>query len=155
MNYQERSQTEILAENLSEIMLRKDLSQNALARKIDVSPTVVNKWCRGISMPRNDKIDRLCQALNITRADLLQDKTTAPNLSVPAAHPEDETIDRSQWPAKDNHAWIKAHIRFHAYCCRRSCIRSIGSARARFCRHNTPRLHPSFHRSIDRIQSHF
>lgn len=87
MNYQERSQTEILAENLSEIMLRKDLSQNALARKIDVSPTVVNKWCRGISMPRNDKIDRICQALNITRADLLQDKTAAPNLSVPAAHP--------------------------------------------------------------------
>lgn len=52
MNRPERSQTEILAENLSEIMHRKSISQNALARKLDVSPTVVNKWCRGISIQK-------------------------------------------------------------------------------------------------------
>ena len=87
MNQPERSQNEILAENLTAIMQRKNLSQNGLAHKLDVSPTVVNKWCRAISMPRNDKIDKMCQVLNITRADLLQDKTAAPNLSVPAAYP--------------------------------------------------------------------
>jgi len=87
MNHPERNQNEILAENLTTIMHRKNLSQNGLARKLDVSPTVVNKWCRGMSMPRNDKIDKICQVLNITRAELLQDRTAAPNLSVPAAHP--------------------------------------------------------------------
>ena len=87
MNRPGRSQTEILAENLSEIMHRKSISQNALARKLDVSPTVVNKWCRGISMPRPDSIDNICRVLNITRSDLLTDKTAIPNLSVPAAYP--------------------------------------------------------------------
>ena len=87
MNHPERNQNEILAENLMAIMHRKNLSQNGLARKLDVSPTVVNKWCRGMSMPRNNKIDKICQVLNITRAELLQDRTAAPNLSVPAAHP--------------------------------------------------------------------
>ena len=86
MNRPERSQTEILAENLSEIMHRKSISQNALARKLDVSPTVVNKWCRGISMPRPDSIDNICRVLNITRSDLLTDKTSIPNLSIPAAY---------------------------------------------------------------------
>lgn len=87
MNRPERSQTEILAENLSDIMHRKSISQNALARKLDVSPTVVNKWCRGISMPRPDSIDNICRVLNITRSDLLTDKTAIPNLSIPAAYP--------------------------------------------------------------------
>lgn len=86
MNYPERSQTEIIAENLVMYMQRKGYSQNSLARKLDVSPTVVNKWCRGMSMPRNDKIDKLCQILNVSRSDLLQDKTAAPNLSIPAAY---------------------------------------------------------------------
>ena len=83
----EKSQTEIFADNLTRLLRAKGISQNALARKIDVSPMSVNSYCRGISMPRNDKIDRMCQVLNITRAELLQDRTAAPNLSVPAAHP--------------------------------------------------------------------
>lgn len=83
----ERSQTEIFADNLSRILANKNMSQNQLSKKIEVSAMSVNAWCRGLSMPRNDKIDRMCQVLNVTRNDLLQDKTTAPNLSVPAAHP--------------------------------------------------------------------
>ena len=83
----EKSQTEIFADNLSRVLREKGISQNQFAKKIDVSPMSVNAYCRGISMPRNDKIDRMCQVLNITRAELLQDKTAAPNLSVPAAYP--------------------------------------------------------------------
>lgn len=83
----ERSQTEIFADNLSRILANKNMSQNQLSKKIEVSAMSVNAWCRGISMPRNDKIDKMCQVLNVTRNDLLQDKEAAPNLSVPAAHP--------------------------------------------------------------------
>lgn len=83
----ERSQTEIFADNLSRILANKNMSQNQLSKKIEVSAMSVNAWCRGLSMPRNDKIDRMCQVLNVTRNDLLQDKAAAPNLSVPAAHP--------------------------------------------------------------------
>lgn len=83
----EKDQTEIFAENLTALLDEKRMSQNQLAKKIGVSAMSVNAWCRAISMPRNDKIDKMCQVLNVTRADLLQEKTAAPNLSIPAAHP--------------------------------------------------------------------
>ena len=101
MNYPERSQTEILAENLVMYMQRKGYSQNALARKLDVSPTVVNKWCRGMSMPRNDKIDKVCQILNVSRSDLLQDKTAAPNRQNGSAESVDSGGLRSAYPWRD------------------------------------------------------
>ena len=81
----EKNQDEIFAENLTEIMQRKGISQNQLARMLDISPAAVNKWVRGLSTPRNEKIDRLCRVLNCQRSDLLTDKSAAPNLSVPAA----------------------------------------------------------------------
>jgi repressor LexA len=83
----EKSQTEIFAENLTRLLQEKKMSQNALSRKIGVAPMSVNNWCRAISMPRNDKIDRMCQVLNVNRSDLLQEYAPAPNLSVPAARP--------------------------------------------------------------------
>ena len=83
----EKSQTQICAENLMRILKEHDMSQNQLANKIGVSPMSVNAWCRAINMPRNDKIDKICQLFNIQRSELLQDRSAAPNLSIPAAHP--------------------------------------------------------------------
>lgn len=50
----EKDQMEIFAENLAEIMARKRISQNQLAKKIGVSAMSVNKWARGLAMPRRD-----------------------------------------------------------------------------------------------------
>ena len=83
----EKSQTEIFAENLNDILAHKKMSQNQLASKIGISAMSVNKYARGIAMPRNDKIDLMCQALNVQRSDLLTDKASIPNLSIPAAYP--------------------------------------------------------------------
>ena len=83
----EKDQNEILAENITKYMRENGWSQNELARKMGVSPTVVNKWVRQMSRPKNDKIDKMCQLFNIQRSDLLADKSAIPNLSVPAAHP--------------------------------------------------------------------
>lgn len=83
----EKNQDEIFAENLMDIMRRKGISQNQLARMLDITPAAVNKWVRGLSTPRNEKIDKVCQVLNVQRSDLLTDKDTIPNLSVPAAYP--------------------------------------------------------------------
>ena len=83
----EKNQNEIFAENLKALMREKDLSQPQLADKVGVSATALNKWVRGIATPRNDKIDLLCQILNVQRSDLLSDKSQIPNLSIPAAYP--------------------------------------------------------------------
>ena len=81
----EKSQDEIFAENLLSIIRSKGISQNELARRMNAAPASVNKWCRGLSTPRNDKIDQMCQILNVQRSDLMTDKSAIPNLSVPAA----------------------------------------------------------------------
>ena len=87
MYQQEKTQLEIFSSNLKRRMRDKDISQNALAKKLGCSVPTVNSWCQGQTMPRRELFDRLCQFLNCTRLDLLSDATTIPNLSVPAAHP--------------------------------------------------------------------
>lgn len=82
-----KSYNEIFADNLCRIMKDKDLSQNELARRIGVSATSVNLWCRGINVPRANLMNKLCEVLNIQSADLTMDVPNIPNLSIPAAFP--------------------------------------------------------------------
>jgi repressor LexA len=84
---EERPQLDIFSSNLKRIMANKDIGQNELSRKLGCSAPTVNSWCQGYTMPRRELFEKLCQVLNVTRNDLMQDKTAAPNLSVPAAHP--------------------------------------------------------------------
>ena len=63
------------------------MSQSELSRRLNCSVPTVNAYCQGTSMPRAGMMEKICQVLNVTRNDLIQDKTEAPNLSVPAAHP--------------------------------------------------------------------
>lgn len=87
MYKEERPQAEIFSKNLRALLAAKDISQSELSRKLGCSVPSVNAWCQGTSMPRTNMLERICQALNVTRNDLLQDKTAAPNMSVPAAYP--------------------------------------------------------------------
>ena len=87
MYHEERSQLEVFSTNLKRILADKEISQNQLARKLDCAVPSVNAWCQGNTMPRPKMFDKLCRTLSVSRQDLLQDKVTAPNLSVPAAHP--------------------------------------------------------------------
>lgn len=86
MYSEEKTQLEIFSTNLKRILATKDISQSELSRRLDCSVPSVNAWCQGTSLPRTKMFERLCQVLNVNRDDLLQDKT-APNLSIPAAHP--------------------------------------------------------------------
>ena len=54
---------------------QKGVSQNELAKYLDVSPTSVNNWCRGLKTPRMDKVDKICTYFHIKRSDLLNDHT--------------------------------------------------------------------------------
>lgn len=83
----EKSQLEIFSQNLKRAMRDKDLSQNRMAQKLGCSVPTVNSWCQGYTMPRRELFDKLCALLGVQRSDLLTDKTTIPNLSIPAAHP--------------------------------------------------------------------
>ena len=82
-----KSYNEIFAENLNALMRKEGISQNKLGRLIGVSASTANLWCTARSVPRSDKIDKLCDLFNVTQADLTTDKADVPNLSIPAAYP--------------------------------------------------------------------
>ena len=48
----ERSQKEVIAENITALMRERGWSQNELGRRMDLSAMAINKWCRGITSPR-------------------------------------------------------------------------------------------------------
>lgn len=43
-------------ERLKELLAEKNLSVNKFAEKIDVSPSAVSAWCRGLKQPTADNI---------------------------------------------------------------------------------------------------
>ena len=67
----------IIAENIVRFLEKKGLSQMDVAAYCGVSQASVSNWCKGIKMPRMDKIDKLCELFGCSRTDLL-DEPKAP-----------------------------------------------------------------------------
>lgn len=65
----EKDFNEIFAKNLQFYIEQKGVSQNELAKYLDVSPTSVNNWCRGLKTPRMDKVDKICTYFHIKRSE--------------------------------------------------------------------------------------
>lgn len=64
---------QIIANNINDLMHRLGKTQVELADYMDVSQATVSNWCKGIKMPRMDKIDKICAFLNCKRSDLMED----------------------------------------------------------------------------------
>jgi len=64
----------IIAENIVRYMEKKGLTQVDVAEYMGVSQATVSNWCKGIKMPRMDKIDRLCELFGCSRTDLLDEQ---------------------------------------------------------------------------------
>ena len=56
--------------NCEHIMVEYDITQDAFARIVGVSPTSVHRWKEG-SIPRLPTILSICKAFNVDRDDLL------------------------------------------------------------------------------------
>jgi len=61
----------IIAENIVRFMEMKRLTQADVAAHCGVSQASVSNWCKGVKMPRMDKIDKLCELFSCSRSDLL------------------------------------------------------------------------------------
>lgn len=68
----------IFADNLRSLMEKKDISGAELARKMGISKSAVSDWLAGKSLPRIDKIDKMCFIFNCTREDFARKKEMAP-----------------------------------------------------------------------------
>ena len=62
-----------IPENIDALLVKYDITAEALARIADVAPSSVHGWRHG-STPRNDAIDRVTEYFNIERDDILSDR---------------------------------------------------------------------------------
>ena len=66
----------IIAKNITYHLSRCGKSQVDLADYMNVSQATVSNWCKGIKLPRMDKIDKICEFFNIHRSDLMNDSSS-------------------------------------------------------------------------------
>ena len=78
-----------IAKNLNKYLDLNGMSQADLARMMKVSTATTSNWCKGIKLPRMDKIDKICSIFGINRSDLMdekdssQDKTSIKGVRIP------------------------------------------------------------------------
>lgn len=64
----------LFAQNLNRLLNMNNMTQAELAEKMLVSTATTSNWCKGIKLPRMDKVDKICSILGCLRSDLLEDK---------------------------------------------------------------------------------
>lgn len=68
----------IIAKNINIYMTRLGLTQLDVAKYMGCSQATISNWCKGIKLPRMDKIDRLCALFGCPRSALMEDKEISP-----------------------------------------------------------------------------
>ena len=61
----------LIAKRITYFLSEQGKTQQDLATHMNVSQATVSNWCKGIKMPRMDKIDKICSFLNCQRTDLM------------------------------------------------------------------------------------
>ncbi|WP_311443925.1 helix-turn-helix domain-containing protein [Ezakiella coagulans] len=65
--------------NLIYYLNLRQKTQSDLAKSIGVAKTTISSYVNGVSTPRLDKIDKICDFLNISRNDLLENHNDSSN----------------------------------------------------------------------------
>ncbi len=73
----EQDLNKILAENICACLAESGKTQRELAEYMDVSQATVSGWCKGLKIPRADKIDGICAFFGVNRFQLLEDSRQA------------------------------------------------------------------------------
>ena len=69
--------SKLFARNLNNALISHGKTQSDLCRDLHFSKATVSSWCNGTRVPRPDKMDEICNYLNIRRSDLMEEKPSA------------------------------------------------------------------------------
>ena len=80
----EKEINSVIAKNLNHYLTQTGKTQIDLSLFMNVSQATVSNWCKGLKMPRMDKIDKICSFFNISRSDLMEEKSASsePELNI-------------------------------------------------------------------------
>lgn len=96
---------EIFAKNLRRLLDRRDMTAAELARSLDISKSAVSDWLKGKSLPRMDKIDRMCVIFNCVREDFYRANPDIDEQAVKVAlFSGDTEVTEEMWEAVKNFA---------------------------------------------------
>ena len=70
-------QKKIFSNNLNNLLEQNQLTQREVANSIGVSPQTFNTWCKGIAIPRMDKIQKLADYFNVGKSALIDVHTNS------------------------------------------------------------------------------
>lgn len=78
MGWEDEAQDEnyrrIFARNLNRFLEINGKNQADIATLLNVSQAAVSNWCKGIKMPRMDKVQALADYFGVNKSDLLEEK---------------------------------------------------------------------------------
>lgn len=63
-----------IGKRIKERIVVLDIDKGVLAEKLEVSEDAINKWCRGVSSPRRDKVKPLADILEVSPNYILTGK---------------------------------------------------------------------------------
>lgn len=93
----EQEFNKIFSRNLTYYLEKHNRSQADLAKYIGVSTASVSNWCKGIKLPRMDKVDKMCSFFQINRSDLMEEKNHNDSDSQPSYYANPEARDMAQF----------------------------------------------------------
>ena len=70
----DEEQKRVFAKNLNKYIALNNKQQIDVAKDLDISPTTLNMWCKGNSMPSTGKIRKLSDYFRIGMSDLTDEK---------------------------------------------------------------------------------
>lgn len=73
----EQEFNKLFSKNLVFYLETRKKTQADLAKYMGVSTASVSNWCKGIKLPRMDKVDKMCSFLQIKRSDLMAEKNSS------------------------------------------------------------------------------
>ncbi|MBQ9387923.1 MAG: helix-turn-helix transcriptional regulator [Lachnospiraceae bacterium] len=84
---------QIFAANLNYYLSVSPHTRTELAEYVGVSTASISNWCKGIKLPRMDKVDKMCDFFGITRAKLLHDYSESAPTSSADIHRKIDLLD--------------------------------------------------------------
>lgn len=81
-------QKQIFSANLSSLLTARHLTQREVANSIGVSAQTFNTWCRGVAIPRMDKIQKLADYFHVEKSVLIDPPDSSASHSLQLTTPE-------------------------------------------------------------------
>ena len=103
----EKELNKVIATNIVRLLDQKNRTQQELAEYVGVSQAAVSSWCSGAKTPRMNKIDKICEFLDVNRSAILGTGVITPE-KCHHLNPETKQIAQSIYDDPDLHALFDA-----------------------------------------------